>query len=544
MINELFDQYDSNIGMSVKADDEKTENQKKAEEILNKIKYIQTELENSTEMNINSLSAYINKLLTLRNINFEEFKNNNEEKNKNDNIDIKPENLSTILNSIENNPNSNITNPKIKENKEKNININSELIKMESNNDKTSLLLEAISKNMKFNQETESKKEKNEEEGKENNKLTGKKRTRERKKKDGDNKDIKQKDKIKEKDDKKKSKKKKINNKENENNNSNRNIKKDKDKEKEKDENIKKKKTTKDNKQNKTNNIQRISNESTDKPPRRASNSKTRKKKDNSEETKKNNKTPKKIEELKEKIEKKEKDNKKKVVKILEEIAKRQYEIGSNVKKKISDIKTDQSQNKEKEVNNINNNDINETNNNIENNKLRYQKYKKKGKKKYHILVIDEELKKSTPIRNLKKQPKSILKKINSNNTQPFIARSPSPKRTLKAKSSEKKINLSSEKNKKFKTFAEIFQSPSKLKATPLKRRVNSEKKSNIKINNILTAEEKTEKKDFIGKKRNISFNDERIVKEYNPKTPVRDVKQRVTRKSPLERKNRNELIN
>ena len=36
----------------------------------------------------------------------------------------------------------------------------------------------------------------------------------------------------------------------------------------------------------------------------------------------------------------------------------------------------------------------------------------------------------------------------------------------------------------------------------------------------------------------------ERIVKEYKPKTPVRDVKQRVTRKSPLERKNRNELIN
>ena len=44
-------------------------------------------------------------------------------------------------------------------------------------------------------------------------------------------------------------------------------------------------------------------------------------------------------------------------------------------------------------------------------------------------------------------------------------------------------------------------------------------------------------------KKRNISFNDERIVKEYNPKTPVRDVKQRITRKSPLERKNRNDLI-
>ena len=62
-------------------------------------------------------------------------------------------------------------------------------------------------------------------------------------------------------------------------------------------------------------------------------------------------------------------------------------------------------------------------------------------------------------------------------------------------------------------------------------------------MNKILTAEEKSEKKDTNIKKRNISFNDERIVKEYNPKTPVRDVKQRMTRKSPLERKNRNDLI-
>ena len=62
-------------------------------------------------------------------------------------------------------------------------------------------------------------------------------------------------------------------------------------------------------------------------------------------------------------------------------------------------------------------------------------------------------------------------------------------------------------------------------------------------MNNILTAEEKSEKKDLLEKKRNISFNNERIVKEYNPKTPVRDVKQRTTRKSPLEReKDDNEL--
>ena len=143
----------------------------------------------------------------------------------------------------------------------------------------------------------------------------------------------------------------------------------------------------------------------------------------------------------------------------------------------------------------------------------------------------------------MKKKPKSILKKNSPNPALQIREFSPNPIKFQKAKSSDKKINLSSEsKNKKFKTFAEIFQSPSKLKATQLKRKVNSEKKSNLKINSILTAEEKSEKK--LGeKKRNISFNDERIVKEYNPKTPVRDVKQRMTRKSPLERKNRNDLI-
>ena len=207
---------------------------------------------------------------------------------------------------------------------------------------------------------------------------------------------------------------------------------------------------------------------------------------------------------------------------------------------------------KKKEINKDNNDTTtnnNNTNSLLNNNgilKPKYTKVKKKGKKKIigAPLIIDEELKKSTPIRNLKKQPKSILKKIVTNPLPSFPDMSTTPIKFKKAKSSEKSITLSSEsKNKKFKSFAEIFQSPSKLKATPLKRKVNSEKKSNLKITNILTAEEKSEKKDFDGKKRNISFNDERIVKEYNPKTPVRDVKQRITRKSPLERKNRNDLI-
>ena len=116
---------------------------------------------------------------------------------------------------------------------------------------------------------------------------------------------------------------------------------------------------------------------------------------------------------------------------------------------------------------------------------------------------------------------------------------SPPPKSQYRSKSSDKKVTFSSSepKDKKFKTFAEIFQSPSKLKATPLKRRINSEKKSSHKKNNLLMEENEEIKNDFIGKKRNITFNYERIVKEYNPKTPVRDVKERTTRKSPLERK-------
>ena len=175
--------------------------------------------------------------------------------------------------------------------------------------------------------------------------------------------------------------------------------------------------------------------------------------------------------------------------------------------------------------------------------KPKYPKSKKKNKKVTKI-IIDEELKKSTPIRNLKKQPKGILKKT-SLTTHLFNLNSPPPKSQIRSKSSDKKVTLSSEsKDKKFKTFSEIFQSPSKLKATPLKRKINSEKKSSHKKSNILFIEDSPEKKiDFIGKKRNISFNDERIVKEYNPKTPVRDVKQRMIRKSPLERKKK-KIIN
>jgi len=203
--------------------------------------------------------------------------------------------------------------------------------------------------------------------------------------------------------------------------------------------------------------------------------------------------------------------------------------------------------NKKDDENNIN--QINDSTNksiikkeNVNNVNQKQSKTKKKGKRKENF-IIDEELKKSTPIRNLKKQPKGILKK--SSLTQTFILNSPPPKAQIRSKSSEKKVTFSSDKNKKYKTFSEIFQSPSKLKATPLKRKINSEKKSSHKKNNIMILEEDKEQvnNNFVGKKRNISFNYERIVKEYNPKTPVRDVKAQLIRKSPLERK-KNQNIN
>ena len=511
IIYELFDQYDSIKGMDIEDNNEqKALNEKKSKEILDKIIFIQKELKKNTLINISNLCGNIQESLNKRNISIEE-------ENKYSQYNDVRENLFNILSKEEIIKDQN--------------NNNSELIKMDNTNEQNRMEIEALLQGPKQEKEnllTKVKEEKKEEQ------LLNKKRTRERKKKE--------KTEDKEDNNKKKNKKKKVNNKENENNNIN-NTYKEKGVKKPKEENTKKKRSKKDQKQNnknsKSNNIKSIK---TENQRRKNSNSTSRKSKKN------NNRTPKKQEERKPSN------------KLIEEILKREFELNSKLSKQ-----KDQNQNKNKESNiepnkkkeinkdnnnnespNINTNNTNTLLNNNGNIKPKYPKVKKKGKKKIigAPLIIDEELKKSTPIRNLKKQPKSILKKIVANPLPSFPDMSTTPIKFKKAKSSEKSITLSSEsKNKKFKSFAEIFQSPSKLKATPLKRKVNSEKKSNLKITNILTAEEKSEKKDFDGKKRNISFNDERIVKEYNPKTPVRDVKQRITRKSPLERKNRNDLI-
>jgi hypothetical protein len=231
--------------------------------------------------------------------------------------------------------------------------------------------------------------------------------------------------------------------------------------------------------------------------------------------------------------------NNKKIVQIFEEL---QKIVSEPTSEPVPEAKPDPNiQQNEKGKENKENKENKNNKENKENNKVVKQKYPKSKKKNKKIakIIIDEELKKSTPIRNLKKQPKGILKKVPIPTNFSFNLNSPPPKSQIRSRSSDKKVTFSSEaKEKKYKTFSEIFQSPSKLKATPLKRKINSEKKSSHKKTNILLVEDGNENKnDFIGKKRNISFNDERIVKEYNPKTPVRDVKERMTRKSPLERK-------
>ena len=523
LIYELFDEYDSIKGMDIDDDNEiKRINDKKSEEILNKIKFIQNELMNSSQINIGGLALNIQQLLNKRNINLEEDNKNNEENKFSEYNDIKENLFNSILSKEEINKDKNNTN---------------ELIKMDNPLEKNKMELEPLFPPQK--KEPEQNLNKKEKDEKKEEQFTGKKRTRERKKKE---KDI-------DKDDnnKKKNKRKKVNNKENENNNIN-NTYKEKGLKKGKEENLKKQKSKKDTKQNnknsKTNNIRSLLNNSkTENSTKKNSNTRKTKKKESPSNSKRNKKPQRKPEDTRQSN------------RLIEEILKREFELGNKLKQKELNNKTKQinseqdkenKENKEKAANNDNNINNTNINSNINNSilKPRYPKMKKKGKKRYNVpLIIDEELKKSTPIRNLKKQPKSILKKITTNPLS--LDKSITPIKFPKARSSEKKINLSSEsKNKKFKTFAEIFQSPSKLKATPLKvRRVNSEKKSNIKMNSILNAEEKSEKKELNNKKRNISFNEERIVKEYNPKTPVRDVKQRITRKSPLERKNRNELI-
>ena len=159
---------------------------------------------------------------------------------------------------------------------------------------------------------------------------------------------------------------------------------------------------------------------------------------------------------------------------------------------------------------------------------------------------------KSTPEKLLKKIPtKSIMKKNNSENNslnssklsnQKSNKKNSSNKSLSNSKqnSSEKKKNFYQDLNEKFSKEKNTFKSPSKFNLTPMKTKkiVNkNERERSREKSNEKKVKFKDEKNDDNKKNKNISFNNDRFVKEFDPKTPVRDVKKRGIRKSPLEKK-------
>ena len=150
--------------------------------------------------------------------------------------------------------------------------------------------------------------------------------------------------------------------------------------------------------------------------------------------------------------------------------------------------------------------------------------------------------------------------------TQINSKRESSEKKKLNCNELEKKNNIEnnnltkkhfySELKRKFEN--EINKSPTKFNVTPIRR--NSKpilKKTPIKTstNDIVKKSDKKEskskcisrnnsekkklnssKKKYLGKKR-ITFNTDKFIKEFNPKTPVKDVSKGILRISPMERK-------
>ena len=547
----MFKQYDSiNTLISNNKDNNSDDIKQKTNNIIQKINIIYDEFKDNQELNIKNISLFIDNLFQKRKTEINKNLTQNTEKNEeNNSITKDPINK---VNKID----LNSTNKKKEKNNSQNININEQNQKIISNvNSNINKELEQIAKQLNFSEkgiDKEKNKSQDNIKSKEE-KLIGKKRARPKDRKNKENNNLekktnqkdKNKEKKKEKDNKKniskkKIKKEKTNNKINEKNQIKNNLKEQNSSNKNIIKiNINNRQLKKPKKEQSKTSTSRITTNSNKNTPTKNKEVKTRRNcSKNSNNS--NNSTPK----IKNKKEVKSPNKRKSPVK-----PQNKKDDNKQIKKKtVKAIEEKDKYDEENTTNKIYDNEnknmiVNENVNNT-NQKPKLPKSKKKGKgKRNQNFIIDEELKKSTPIRNLKKQPKGILKKTNI--SQPFILNSPPPKAYKRSKSSEKKVTFSSDKNKKHKTFLEIFQSPSKLKATPLKRKINSEKKSSHKKNNILVFEEdKNEiKYNFVGKKRNISFNDERIVKEYNPKTPVREVKTGLIRKSPLERK-KNQNIN
>ena len=114
-----------------------------------------------------------------------------------------------------------------------------------------------------------------------------------------------------------------------------------------------------------------------------------------------------------------------------------------------------------------------------------------------------------------------------------------SNQKSTKSNSAEKNNNFYHDLNEKF--SKEKFKSPSKFNLTPMKTKKENGiiKKERERSRSKSNEKKKFEKKNLFDdnkKNKNISFNNDRFVKEFDPKTPVRDVKKRGIRKSPLEK--------
>ena len=119
-------------------------------------------------------------------------------------------------------------------------------------------------------------------------------------------------------------------------------------------------------------------------------------------------------------------------------------------------------------------------------------------------------------------------------------------------KSSGSKRGSSGKKKHFFEELEEKYnnqkkRSPSKFNVTPMKKKNSStkttvkeikENQSSTKKQDLSSGKNKI-KNEMLGKKRGISFSTDRYVKEFDPKTPVKEIKSRVIRKSPIERKNK-----
>ena len=131
----------------------------------------------------------------------------------------------------------------------------------------------------------------------------------------------------------------------------------------------------------------------------------------------------------------------------------------------------------------------------------------------------------------MKKQPKGILKKVSKEKKL-----NKSYRKNNKSKALSRSLNIDKiarldsfipRKNKN-KKILRIIQS--KIKLAKLKRKTNS-------LSKIKENRKNERKKNLLGKKRNISFSSERIVKEYNPKNCAREFKKVDSRKIMISKK-------